>query len=78
MNFLSLKKGQHARVVDLNKLDSVYRHKLIAMGLLPGTEFSVSRIAPFGDPIEIRVRGITLSLRKSEANLIHIEKAQRS
>jgi len=73
MDFLSLKKGEQARIVSLNKLDSVYRHKLIAMGLLPGTPFSVSRIAPFGDPIEIKVRDVTLSLRKSEANLIHIE-----
>ncbi len=37
------------------------------MGLLPGTELSVVRRAPLGDPIEVRLRGYSLSLRKSEA-----------
>ncbi len=38
------------------------------MGLLPGTELRVVRRAPLGDPIEIRLRGYSLSLRKSEAS----------
>lgn len=73
MKFSELKMGQRARIEALASGHPVYRHKLVAMGLLPGTEFTVTRIAPFGDPIEISVRGFALSLRKAEANLIQIQ-----
>jgi ferrous iron transport protein A len=43
------------------------------MGLIPGTTFVVSRIAPLGDPIEITVRGFALSLRKGEAVILKIQ-----
>lgn len=48
------------------------RQKLIDMGLIPGTEVMISNIAPFGDPIEVCVRGYMLSLRKSEAMKIYV------
>lgn len=44
-----------------------YKKKLLAMGLTPGAEFTVTHIAPLGDPVEIQVRGFKLSLRKAEA-----------
>ncbi len=50
-----------------------YKRKLLAMGLLPGTEFFVKRYAPLGDPIEIEVRGFNLSLRKDEANILIVQ-----
>ena len=43
------------------------------MGLLPGTTVEVQRIAPLGDPIELRLRGFSLSIRRSEAERIEIE-----
>ena len=46
---------------------------LIALGLIPGTEFTLVRAAPLGDPIEIEFRGFALSLRKHEANILTIE-----
>lgn len=49
------------------------RRKLLDMGLTPNTRFEVLRAAPFGDPIEIKVRGYYLSLRKSEAEHIEVE-----
>jgi Fe2+ transport system protein FeoA len=73
MRILELKIGQKARVISLSGGDKVYRQRLIAMGLIPGTEFRVSRMAPLGDPIEILVRGFALSLRKNEANILQIE-----
>jgi ferrous iron transport protein A len=73
MKFSDLKTGQTARVIALTQGDKVYRQRLIAMGVLPGTEFTVSRLAPLGDPIEIEVRGFALSLRKDEAAIIQIE-----
>jgi len=43
------------------------RPRLMEMGLVPGTKIELVRFAPFGDPVEIRVRGYHLSLRKHEA-----------
>lgn len=73
MRFSEMKMGQKARIVGIQPGESVYRQRLIAMGLLPGTEFVVTRIAPLGDPVEIAVRGFSLSLRKDEANILLIE-----
>lgn len=73
MNFNELKVGQRARVTALTGGKSVYRQRLIAMGLLPGTEFTVTRMAPLGDPIEIFVRGFALCLRKDEASMLALE-----
>lgn len=68
-----LKKGDQGRVLSLAKSDMAYRRKLLAMGLTPGVLFEVTRMAPLGDPIEIRVRGYQLSLRKKEAAIINID-----
>ncbi|HLP00433.1 MAG TPA: FeoA family protein [Opitutaceae bacterium] len=46
--------------------------RLLEMGLTTGTECTVVRYAPLGDPLEIRVRGYHLSLRQSEAAGVHI------
>lgn len=76
MQVSDLKVGDKARIIALSKGDTLYRHRLIAMGLIPGTEFTVSRMAPLGDPIEVRVRGFALSLRKNEANILQIEEVK--
>lgn len=73
MKFSDLKIGQRVRIIAIGKSDQAYRQRLISMGLLPGTEFTVSRMAPLGDPIEIEVRGFALSLRKTEAAILEIE-----
>lgn len=75
ISLADLKVGQHARVIGYSKEASnkAYRQKLLAMGLTKGTEFSIVRVAPMGDPIEIRVRGFALSLRKEEANALQAE-----
>ena len=56
-----------------NRSQKAYKKKLLAMGLTPGTEFTVTRVAPLGDPIEILVRGFKLSLRKDEAAALIVE-----
>jgi ferrous iron transport protein A len=69
-----LKRGDQARIVGFDIAgDPAYRARLLAMGLTRGTVFEVSRIAPLGDPIEIIIRGYTLSLRKTEAAILKIE-----
>jgi len=66
--------GDRARVVGFEKSGKAYRKRLLAMGLTPGTEFTIVRCAPLGDPIEIRVRGFSLTLRKDEASVVLVEK----
>lgn len=52
------------------KLPAGAKARLMEMGMLVGTTVELVRFAPLGDPIEIRVRGYNLSLRKHEAELI--------
>jgi ferrous iron transport protein A len=49
------------------------RRRIMDMGIVRGTEITVSGKAPMGDPIELLVRGYNLSLRKSEAKDITVE-----
>jgi ferrous iron transport protein A len=50
------------------------RRRLLDMGITPGTEVYIRKVAPLGDPIEITIRGYELSLRKSEAESVSVEK----
>ena len=70
--------GEKGKVYGYAKGATVYREKLLAMGLTRGTEFSVERIAPMGDPVEIQVRGFALTLRKNEASALMVERGYRS
>lgn len=73
MQLSDLTIGSKARIIALAAGEKTYRHRLISMGLIPGTEFTVLRVAPLGDPVEICVRGFALSLRKNEANILQLE-----
>ncbi|MDR0996911.1 MAG: ferrous iron transport protein A [Zoogloeaceae bacterium] len=76
MTLKDLRIGQSARVAGFVKgNDKSYRKKLLSMGLTPDTLFSVTRVAPMGDPIEIAVRGFSLSLRGDEAASLLVEAA---
>lgn len=68
----TMKAGDKGKIIRVQPGNSFYRQRLIVMGLLPGTEFKITRIAPLGDPVEIAVRGFNLSLRKEEANILDI------
>lgn len=71
----SMKVGQRARITGFSKTENGknYRQKLLAMGLTPHTEFAITRVAPMGDPVEIKVRGFALSLRRVEADTLQVE-----
>lgn len=58
--------GEKGRVTGFN-LPAEPRQRLLEMGVTAGTAFEVVRFAPLGDPIDIKVRGYHLSLRKHEA-----------
>ncbi len=49
------------------------RRRLFDMGVTPGAEIVMKKVAPLGDPIEVTLRGYELSLRKSEAECILME-----
>ena len=66
-----LKVGQKAVIKDF-VIDSEACERIEEMGVTPGEAVEVMRYAPLGDPIEIRVRGYLLSLRKEEAELIEV------
>ncbi|MDY0091123.1 MAG: FeoA family protein [Candidatus Vecturithrix sp.] len=68
--------GEKGRIIGYNKGASAYRERLLAMGLTRGTEFTIKRVAPLGDPVEISIRGFALSLRKDEAAAVVVEKEE--
>lgn len=70
--FGDLKKGMTARVVRVTA-DTDESVRLQEMGLTAGTAFRVVKVAPFGDPIEIEIRGYRLCLRKKETDCFEIE-----
>ena len=53
--------------------EGAFRRRIMDMGITRGTEIFVRKVAPLGDPIEVRVRGYELSIRKSEAENILVE-----
>lgn len=65
-----IKKGNDAIVQSIE--GDELRSKLLELGLTSGSKIRVLYAAPFGDPIAVDVEGFVLSLRKSEANLIHV------
>jgi len=69
-----LRVGDHAKVAGFSATGGGYRRKLLALGLTPGAQINILRVAPMGDPVEIHVRGSNLSLRKEEAAAVNVEK----
>ncbi len=73
LNLSDLKAGDQTIIVGYARKDKELRKKLLAMGLLKGTEIKVIRTAPLGDPVEIELRGFQLSLRKEEAQALNVK-----
>ena len=68
----SVAVGTSATVTEI-KVTAAGRARLMEMGLLVGTRVELVRFAPLGDPVEIKVRGYNLTLRKSEAEQILVK-----
>ena len=64
--------GSTVKVVKLNGSGALKR-RIMDMGITKGTAIIVRKLAPLGDPMELRVRGYELSLRKCDAELIEID-----
>ena len=68
----SLAPGTQATVLRID-IPVAQRVRLMEMGMIPGTVVDVVRLAPLGDPLEIRLRGYHLSLRKRDAEQIWVQ-----
>ena len=73
MNLSELEIGKDAVIESVDCSEISLRKHILDMGLTPGTEISLIKIAPMGDPMEIRVRGYELTLRKDDASYIKIK-----
>jgi len=71
-----LRPGQVAEIVSID-CDRRMSRRLMELGLLPGTEVRVVRVAPLGDPLELRLRDYSLSVRRSEAAKIAVQSEGR-
>ena len=71
-NLAKLGPGARARILRVGAVGPMKR-RLMDMGLLPGEEISVDKVAPLGDPLEVTVKSYSLSLRKAEAEGIAVE-----
>jgi len=66
--------GQTAKVASVLGVGAVTR-RLMEMGIVPGELIRVVKAAPFGDPMEIKIRGYHLAVRRNEARMIEISDA---
>ncbi|MGI8469243.1 MAG: FeoA family protein [Pyrinomonadaceae bacterium] len=64
--------GKEAKVLSIQENGAISK-RLMEMGVVPGVSVRVVKTAPFGDPIEIRIRNYSLALRRSEAQSIRVK-----
>lgn len=71
----TLKDVEVGKTVSVVKLhgEGAVKRRIMDMGITKGIEVFVRKVAPLGDPIEVRVRGYELSLRKSDAQMIEVQ-----
>ena len=75
MTLNDLKIGERGVVTNVSSTNLALYSKLLSMGVVPGTTVAVSNVAPTNDPIEIRARGIALSIRREEAQSISVNRS---
>jgi ferrous iron transport protein A len=68
--------GSRVRVTKINSTGAV-RRRIMDMGITKGIDITVTNCAPLGDPIELKLRGYTLSLRRADAEMITVEKTDQ-
>ena len=67
-----IKVNETCKIVKINGQGPVKR-RIMDMGITKGSEITVRKVAPLGDPMELTVRGYELSIRKEDAKLIEVE-----
>ena len=74
INLRDLMPGDRARLVDFGLTDAVFRRRLLSLGVTRGVEIRIIRMAPLGCPVQVDVRGTSLTLRKEEASYLQWER----
>jgi Fe2+ transport system protein FeoA len=74
ISLTALAPGEEALVERVGSDTTNFRQRLLEMGIIKGTQIELIRFAPLGDPIEVRVRGYRLSLRRGEAATVFVRK----
>jgi len=77
MNLAETRIGQVVTVAHVAG-DGSFRRRLMELGLVPGTRVEVVGIAPLGDPLELLVRGSSLSIRRAEAQGVSVSLGEAS
>ena len=72
MNLSNIPKDVQARVTAVNG-EGLLTRRLMEMGVVPGVSVRLVKAAPFGDPIEVRLLGYSLAIRRNEAEAIEVE-----
>lgn len=72
-----LKPGMSATISSVHGEKNILRRHLLGMGLTPGTDITLIKTAPLGDPLELKVRGYELTLRKNDARNIEIHNIRK-
>ena len=72
MTLAELEKGESRTVLSVRGENMITR-RLMEMGVIPGVAVRMVKSAPFGDPLEINVRGYSLALRRNEAQSVELE-----
>jgi len=73
LSLSDLKKNEVGKVIQ-SQAQGALKHKLISMGFVPGIQIKMVRNAPLRDPIEISIQNSLVTLRRTEAQLIVVEK----
>ena len=74
LTLADLRPGEKVKILGFNSGNEVYQQKLMSMGLVPETELEFIRVAPWGDPIEIKVHQIFLCIRQAESQILKLER----
>lgn len=72
MTLKEMKPGEAGKVLKISAAGALKR-RIMDMGITKGCTFTVRKVAPLGDPVEINLRGYELTLRKNECSMIDVE-----
>ena len=73
MTLADIAPSGRCRIVGASEHSADFQSRLYALGLFPGASVDVLHVAPFGDPLQVRVGHTLLSIRRQEASLVEVE-----
>ncbi len=76
-NLSELQVGQRAKVINLKINDKAIRRHLLDLGITRGTIVEIKKIAPMGDPVDVKLRDYELCIRKEDLKQIEVEMCER-